>query len=80
LRRLARDPRTPRRARWLLVALAIYVASPVDPIPDFIPVIGHLDELIVVPLVLARVRRLVPPQVWTEYFPQREDGNVAREP
>src|SRR5215207_10434104 len=54
LRRLAADPRTPRRARWWLIGLAIYVASPIDPIPDFIPSIGYLDEVVIVPLALAR--------------------------
>ena len=71
LRRVAADPRTPRRARWLLIGLAVYVASPIDPIPDFIPVVGHLDELVIVPLVLARVRRMVPAEVWAEHFPPR---------
>ena len=70
-RRVAADPRTPRRAKWLLVALALYVASPIDPIPDFIPVVGHLDELVIVPLALARIRRLIPPEVWAEHFPPR---------
>jgi uncharacterized membrane protein YkvA (DUF1232 family) len=68
LREVAADPRTPRRARWWLIGLAIYVASPIDLIPDFIPIIGHLDELIVVPLVLMKVRRMIPPEVWTEHF------------
>ncbi len=71
LRRLAADPRTPRRARWMLIGLAVYVASPIDPIPDVIPVIGHLDELIVVPIVLNKVRRMIPPEVWAEHFPPR---------
>ena len=71
LRRLAADPRTPRRARWMLIALAVYVASPIDPIPDFIPVIGHLDEIVIVPIVLARVRRMIPPEVWETHFPPR---------
>lgn len=71
LRRLAADPRTPRRARWLLVALAVYVASPIDPIPDFLPVIGHLDEIVLVPIILARIRRMIPPEVWHEHFPPR---------
>lgn len=71
LRRLALDPRTPRRARWWLIGLAVYVASPIDPLPDFIPVIGHLDELMIVPLVLIHVRRMVPPKVWSEHFPTR---------
>ena len=66
LHRVAADPRTPRRARWLLVGLALYVASPIDPIPDFLPV--------VVPLVLVRVRRLIPPEVWAEHFPERAAG------
>ena len=71
LRRLAADPRTPRRCRWWLIGLALYVASPIDPIPDFLPGIGHLDELVVVPLVLRHVRRMVPPEVWAEHFPPR---------
>lgn len=78
LRRVAADPRTPRRARWWLIGLAIYVASPIDPIPDFFPGIGHLDELILVPLVLAHVRRMIPPEVWREHFPPRP--GPVREP
>ncbi len=71
LRRVASDPRTPRQARWLLIGVAIYVASPVDLIPDVIPGIGHLDEVIIVPLVLRHIRKLVPPEVWAEHFPPR---------
>jgi uncharacterized membrane protein YkvA (DUF1232 family) len=71
LGRLAADPRVPRRARWMLIGLAIYVASPIDPVPDFIPVLGHLDEVILVPVILARVRRMIPPAVWAEYFAAR---------
>ncbi len=71
LRRLAADPRTPRRARWWLIGLAVYVASPIDPLPDFIPVLGHLDELMIVPLVLVHVRRMIPPEVWADHFPPR---------
>ncbi len=71
LRRVAADPRTPRKARWALIALAVYVASPIDPIPDFIPVVGHLDELVIVPLALRRIRRMIPPEAWAEHFPPR---------
>ena len=71
LRRLAADPRTNRRARWWLIGLAIYVASPIDPIPDVIPGLGHLDELVIVPLVLQRVRSMIPPEVWADHFPPR---------
>ena len=77
LRRVAADPRTPRRARWWLIGLAIYVASPIDPIPDFLPGIGHLDEVIVVPLVLAHVRRMIPPEVWRKHFPPRALRRLA---
>ncbi len=71
LRRLAADECVPRKARWLLIGLAIYIASPIDPIPDFLPVIGHLDEVILVPIILVRIRRMIPAEVWDEYFPKR---------
>ena len=74
LRRVAADPRTPRKARLWLIALAVYVASPIDPIPDFLPGIGHLDELIIVPLVLRRIKCMIPPDVWVEHFPPRTKG------
>ena len=71
LRRVASDPRTPRKARWWLIGLAIYIASPIDPIPDFIPVIGYLDEVILVPLILIHIRRMIPQEVWLTYFPEK---------
>ncbi len=73
LRRVAADPRTPRRARWWLLGLAIYIASPIDPIPDFLPVIGYLDEIVLVPLILRHVREMIPDEVWLEQFPPRPD-------
>jgi uncharacterized membrane protein YkvA (DUF1232 family) len=71
LRRVAADPRTPRRARWWLIGLAVYIASPIDPIPDFIPVIGHLDEIILVPIILRHIRQMIPDDVWNAQFPPR---------
>ena len=71
LRRVAADPRMPRRARWWLIGLAVYVASPIDPIPDVIPGFGHLDELVIVPLVLRHIKRMIPPDVWADHFPPR---------
>ena len=50
--RLARDPRVPRRRKLLLLALAGYLALPIDLVPDFIPIAGQLDDAIVVALVL----------------------------
>jgi len=55
--RLARDPRVPRRRKLLLLGLVVYLASPLDLVPDFIPVAGQLDDAIVVALVLRHVVR-----------------------
>lgn len=59
----ARDPRTPLAVRILALLIAAYALSPIDLIPDFIPVIGYLDDLLIVPLGLALVVRLTPPEV-----------------
>ena len=59
----ARDPRTPFLVRALAVLVAAYALSPIDLIPDFIPVIGYLDDIVLVPLGLALVVRLTPPAV-----------------
>ncbi len=59
----ARDARTPWLARCLAVAVAAYALSPIDLIPDFIPVLGYLDDLLIVPLGLLLVIRMLPPEV-----------------
>jgi uncharacterized membrane protein YkvA (DUF1232 family) len=59
----ARDPRTPWPVRLLALLVAAYALSPIDLIPDFIPVLGYLDDLLLVPLGLVLVLRLVPRQV-----------------
>jgi uncharacterized membrane protein YkvA (DUF1232 family) len=59
----ARDPRTPWFVRLLALAVAAYALSPIDLIPDFIPVLGYLDDLILVPLGLALVIHLIPADV-----------------
>jgi len=59
----ARHPDTPWSARLLIALVAGYALSPLDLIPDFIPVLGYLDDLVLVPLGLALAIRLVPPQV-----------------
>lgn len=59
----ARDPRTPWIVRALAMAVAAYALSPIDLIPDFIPVLGYLDDLVLVPLGLWWVLRLIPDEV-----------------
>lgn len=56
-----RDPRVPFAAKLLSIAVAAYALSPIDLIPDFIPILGYLDDLIIVPLGIALVLRMIPP-------------------
>ena len=63
----ARDPRTPLVAKVLAMIVAAYAVSPIDLIPDFIPVMGYLDDLIIVPLGIMLVVRLIPPEVMREH-------------
>ena len=63
----SRDPRVPWYAKALAVAVAGYALSPVDLIPDFIPVIGYLDDIIIVPLGILLVIRLIPPEIMAEH-------------
>lgn len=68
----ARDPRTPWYAKWLAAAVAAYALSPIDLIPDFIPVIGYLDDALLVPLGLWIVLKLVPAEVYRDARRQAE--------
>lgn len=54
-------------AKWLALAVAAYALSPIDLIPDFIPVIGYLDDVVIVPLGILLVLRLIPPEVIQEH-------------
>ncbi len=58
---VARDPRTPLVVRVLALVVAAYALSPIDLIPDFIPVIGYLDDLLLLPLGIALIVKLTPP-------------------
>jgi uncharacterized membrane protein YkvA (DUF1232 family) len=62
----ARHPRTPLFAKALAAALATYAFSPIDLIPDFIPVLGYLDELVILPAGIWLVLKLVPADVLAE--------------
>ena len=63
LRLAYRDPRTPRCAKWLLAATLAFAVSPIDVFPDVIPVLGHLDDLIILPVALWLTLRLIPRDV-----------------
>ena len=65
-RMVVAHPDTPRAARWLLIAAVAYAAWPIDLIPDAIPIIGHLDDLIIVPALAWLAIRLVPGAVIAE--------------
>ncbi len=62
-----RDPRTPLAARALAVLVVAYALSPIDLIPDFIPVLGLLDDLLLLPLGIAIVRRMIPAPLMAEF-------------
>lgn len=62
----SRDPRVPWYAKVLAIAVAAYALSPVDFIPDFIPIVGYLDDLIILPFGIWLVVSLIPQEVMVE--------------
>jgi len=62
--KLFKHPQTPRAAKLVAIAVIAYAVSPIDLIPDFVPVLGQLDELILVPLGVALAIKLTPPALW----------------
>jgi uncharacterized membrane protein YkvA (DUF1232 family) len=69
IRRLRRHPAVPRRARVVLLVAGLWVLSPIDLIPEFLPVIGPLDDVVVVALALRYAGRSVPREVLLEAWP-----------
>lgn len=63
----AGDPRTPWLAKLIAGAVAAYALSPIDLIPDFVPVLGYLDDLLIVPLGIALAVRQIPPPLMAEF-------------
>jgi uncharacterized membrane protein YkvA (DUF1232 family) len=69
VRRLRKDPRVPRRAKIAVVIAGLWVASPIDLIPEFIPVIGPLDDIVVVAIALRYAGRQVPRDILLAAWP-----------
>ena len=76
----ARDPRVPWYAKAAATAVAAYALSPIDLIPDFIPVLGYLDDLLIVPLGILLVVKLIPAELMEEFRREaaRHDRPVSR--
>ena len=75
--KLFRHPETPRPAKWVAIAVLAYAVSPIDLIPDFIPLLGQLDDLILVPLGIALVVRLTPAAHWQARLAEAELSREA---
>jgi uncharacterized membrane protein YkvA (DUF1232 family) len=63
----ARDPRVPWYAKAVAACVAVYALSPIDLIPDFLPLLGYLDDLVIVPLGIWLAIRLIPPSLLAEH-------------
>lgn len=74
----ARDPRVPWYAKAVAACVAAYALSPIDLIPDFIPVLGYLDDIVLVPLGILLAVRLVPPAVMAELRAEAESRATNR--
>lgn len=72
-----RDERTPWYAKAIVLLAVAYVISPIDIIPDFIPVIGLLDEIIVISIAYKIVIKLIPNEVKVDAMTKQEDINVG---
>jgi uncharacterized membrane protein YkvA (DUF1232 family) len=74
----AKDPRTPWYAKGLILLIVAYTLSPIDLIPDFVPVLGYLDDLIIVPAGVWLAIRMIPPDVMVEAHSTAAAGSIDR--
>lgn len=68
-RRLRKDPRVPRRVKFVVAFAGLWVVSPIDLIPEFLPVIGPLDDIVVVALALRYAAKRIPPEALVAAWP-----------
>ena len=76
----SRDPRVPLAAKLVVVLVVAYALSPIDLIPDFIPVLGYLDDMLLLPLGIALAIKLMPRDVWDECKNQARTGLASELP
>ena len=75
-----RDPRTPWIAKALAACVVAYALSPIDLIPDPIPVLGYLDDLVLIPLGVVLVRQLIPAEVLEDCRRRADQSGLGRHP
>ena len=75
-----RDPRTPWYAKLLVAGIVAYACSPIDLIPDFVPVLGYLDDLVLLPLGIAWALHLIPPAVLVECRARAQESMQGGKP
>jgi len=75
-----RDPRTPWYARLFAALVVGYAFSPVDLVPDFVPVLGYLDDLVLVPLGVLLALKMIPPEVWAESRRRAREEMISGRP
>lgn len=75
--KLFKHPDTPKPAKWMAIAVIAYALSPIDLIPDFIPVLGLLDDVVIVPLGIALAVRLTPKPLWDEVFREAQASPMS---
>lgn len=76
----ARHPGTPWYAKFLVAAIVAYAFSPIDLIPDFVPVVGYLDDFVLIPIGIALAIKLVPPSVLAECRARAQEVMVNGKP
>ncbi|GAB3201838.1 uncharacterized membrane protein YkvA (DUF1232 family) [Pontibacter aydingkolensis] len=76
----SRDPRIPFAAKVVLIVTVAYAFSPIDLIPDFIPIIGYLDDLLILPLGIWFSIKLIPPRVLEQYRQKAKEQMLERKP
>lgn len=76
----ARHPQTPWYAKLLVACVVAYALSPIDLIPDFVPVLGYLDDLVLIPLGIVVAIKLIPPDVLAECRANAQEAATGGEP